>query len=88
MLLDSEKNGVGPKRLTRAVAFLEAADVVERHATRDKDGRPHRAWQIAADELRDMAVRERMAHDAEPPSNDDVHELEQHNLRYGKLPPA
>ena len=65
MLLEHEKNGTGPKRLTRAVAFLEAAGVVERHATRDKEGRPHRAWQIAADELRDMAVRERMANDAQ-----------------------
>lgn len=65
MLLDAEKSGAGPRRLTRAVAFLEAATLVERYATRDRDGHSRRAFAKVADELRDMAVRERNAHDAE-----------------------
>lgn len=65
MLLDAEKSGTGPRRLTRAVAFLEAAFLVERLASRDRDGQPLRAFVKVADELRDMAVRERDAHDTE-----------------------
>lgn len=64
MLLEKEKDGTGSKRMARAVAFLEAAGVVEQHATRSTSGQAQAAFRRAADELRDMAVRERNAHDA------------------------
>lgn len=66
MLLDHEKDGNGPRRLTRATTYLEAANEVERLA-----GMPHvtrtayREMMSAVDLLRSKSVAEREAWDRE-----------------------
>jgi hypothetical protein len=66
MLLDSEKDGIGPRRLTRATAYLEAAHAVERlaclpHVTKAT----YREMIDAADLLRQKATEERSLFDRE-----------------------
>jgi len=66
MLLDAEKDGDGPRRLTRSVAFLEAANEIDRLA-----GLPHvtktayREMISAANLLRQKSLDERAAWDRE-----------------------
>lgn len=65
MLLDKEKDGTGPKRLTRAVAFIEAAGRASQMAI-DCGSKGPRQWlDQLADEFTDMAYKERRAFDDE-----------------------
>lgn len=65
MLLDHEKDGIGPRRLTRAVALLEAAGVVSQFECDEKSVPARIALSKAAEALRQMAISERAAFDAE-----------------------
>lgn len=68
MLLEREKNGTGPKRMSRASAFLEAAGMLD--AMSGEAWINHRqrlALTKAADRMRDKAVEERKAYDAQQP---------------------
>lgn len=63
MLLDKEKAGVGPRRLARATAFLEASRYIDNQAQRAALGLVEREMLYAlADEFRDMAMDERRAY--------------------------
>lgn len=65
MLLDNEKDGIGPKRLARAVAFLEAAGRASQMAI-DCGSKGPRQWlDQLADEFTDMAAKERREFDDE-----------------------
>lgn len=65
MLLDHEKDGTGSKRMARASAFLEAAALVDQSAQWGATKVARLALTRAADSLRDKAVEERKAHDAQ-----------------------
>ena len=67
MLLEHEKDGTGSKRMARASAFLEAAsvlDVMVQNGVAYMTKSARVALLKAADKMRDKAVEERKAHDA------------------------
>lgn len=59
MLLEHEKDGTGPKRLIRAVAFMEAGYAVQNMAEKEKSIAVRKALNTAGDALIEMGYQER-----------------------------
>lgn len=65
MLLESEKDGTGSKRLARACAFLEAAAFLDDWGDQASNKTTSHELHAAAKKVREMAVAERRARDRE-----------------------